>query len=381
VTAAIRVNDLRKTFANTVVALDGVSFDVEPGEFVSLLGPSGCGKTTMLRSIAGLEEPDSGNIEITGKTVFASAGSRRQSLPPEKRGLSMVFQQYALWPHMTVFGNVAFGLSMRGTSKTETEAKVKRALDRVQLWHVRDRRISALSGGQQQRIALARAIAFDPAVILFDEPLSNLDANLREEMRLQLLELQYELGFTALYVTHDQAEAMSLSDRILVMNQGCVEQNASPQEVWDSPGSAFVARFVGSSNIFHGVVAESTAGRSVVRLGDSALTCVVAADLQPARDVELFMRFHDVRVSRDEPRDCTNTWQGTVRLLSYEGHQTVVKLDVSGVEMVALVPSSLHLVSGEPVFVSVPEDCVRAFAAVRSGQGALAAPEPAQSRG
>ena len=359
---AISVRGLRKEFPNSIVALDDVSFDVAAGEFVSLLGPSGCGKTTMLRCVAGLEEPDAGEIMINGKPVFSTNGSKHLSLPAEKRSLSMVFQQYALWPHMSVFGNVAFGLSMRGTSKSETETKVKRALDRVQLWHVRDRRISALSGGQQQRIALARAIAFDPEVVLFDEPLSNLDANLREAMRLQLLELQHDLGFTALYVTHDQAEAMSLSDRILVMNHGRVEQNGSPQEIWNTPESSFVAQFIGASNVYPGVVRQSSTGDQIVEIKGSGLTCRAgSASVASGHEVDLFLRFNDLHVSREEPRAAFNCWRANVRLLSYEGHQTVVKLDASGLEMVALVPSALNLQPGEAVFASIPEDCVRLF--------------------
>ena len=334
-------------------ALDEVSFKVEPGEFVSLLGPSGCGKTTMLRCIAGLEEPDGGEIEVRGKVVYSTLGDKRISLPPEKRALSMVFQQYALRPHMSVFGNVAFGLTMRRASKAETETKVRKALESVELWHVRDRKISELSGGQQQRIALARAIAFDPDVILFDEPLSNLDANLRESMRLELLELQKVLGFTALYVTHDQAEAMSLSDRILVMNGGRVERN--------TPATSFVAQFVGSSNMYTGSVLSNSSGTASIAL-DNGLNAVASGSDLPAGDrADVFIRFNDLVVSRDRPT-ADNVWEATVFLISYEGHESVLKLRTdTGVEFVALVPSSWGFSRNERAFVSIPADCVRTF--------------------
>lgn len=359
---AIVVKNLCKEFLGSAVALDDVSFEVESGEFVSLLGPSGCGKTTMLRSIAGLEEPDGGEIEVSGQVVYSTLGSKQILVPSEKRSLSMVFQQYALWPHMSVFGNVAFGLTMRRASKADTEVKVRKALESVELWHVRDRKISELSGGQQQRIALARAIAFDPEVILFDEPLSNLDANLRESMRLQLLELQNELGFTALYVTHDQAEAMSLSDRILVMNSGRVEQNASPQEVWNTPATSFVAQFVGSSNMYTGVAQSNSGGIASIVL-DNGLNVVAAdSDATPGGAADVFIRFNDVQVTRDRPT-AENVWEATVFLISYEGHESVLKLRTAdGTELVAVASSSSGFARGEQVYVTVPADCVRTFA-------------------
>lgn len=213
----ISIRGLRKTFGS-FVAIEGFSLDVREGEVVSLLGPSGCGKTTTLRCLAGLETPTSGEIEVQGKLVYSS--DRRINLPPEQRNLSMVFQQYALWPHLSVFENVAFGLRVRRVPAETLFAKAKGALERVRLWEKQDRRISELSGGQQQRVALARALAIDPKIVLFDEPLSNLDAKLRAELRLELLQLQRDLRFSAIFVTHDQDEAISLSSRIVIMNQG-----------------------------------------------------------------------------------------------------------------------------------------------------------------
>jgi ABC-type Fe3+/spermidine/putrescine transport system ATPase subunit len=360
--SAIRVTSLAKEFPGSAVALDDVSFEIESGDFVSLLGPSGCGKTTMLRCIAGLETPDAGEIEVSGKVVYSTLGGQNVMVPPEKRALSMVFQQYALWPHMNVFDNVAFGLTMRRASKSETNKKVRKALESVELWHARDRKVSELSGGQQQRIALARAIAFEPDVILFDEPLSNLDANLRENMRLQLLELQKELGFTALYVTHDQAEAMSLSDRILVLNEGHVEQDAAPPDVWNKPATSFVARFIGSSNIYQGQVRSNTQGVATVALDNGLEVTASGCEARDGDRVEVFIRFNDVVVGRERPA-ADNVWDADVFLASYQGHETVLKLKVAdGAELVALVPSSSGLSRGESVVAAVSAECVRTFA-------------------
>ena len=209
-----------------VPAVRGVSFVVHPGEQLTLLGPSGCGKTTTLRAIAGLEQPTAGEIHIAGAPVYSSAS--RVNIPAEKRGLSMVFQSYAIWPHMTVFENVAYGLRVRRESKEQIAEKVERALDMVQMGAYAQRGASQLSGGQQQRVALARAFVFQPSVLLFDEPLSNLDAKLRADMRIELRELQHRLGITSVYVTHDLEEALAMSDRIVVMRDGLIEQIGSP---------------------------------------------------------------------------------------------------------------------------------------------------------
>src|ERR1700710_3093072 len=237
---------------NDVVAVDGISFTIQPGELVTLLGPSGCGKTTTLRAIAGLEDPSAGTIRRGGETVYSSAA--RRNVPSEKRGLSMVFQSYAIWPHMTVFDNVAYGLNVRKLPRAEVVESVRRVLDMVQMTRFSDRPASRLSGGQQQRIAVARAIAFSPTVLLFDEPLSNLDAKLRTEMRVELRELQRRLDITSVYVTHDQEEALAISDRVIVMNHGRIEQIGSPETIYNRPESIFVADFVGAANLISGQV-------------------------------------------------------------------------------------------------------------------------------
>ncbi|MGE0222654.1 MAG: ABC transporter ATP-binding protein [Acetobacteraceae bacterium] len=250
----IEVRDLVVKYGDTT-AVDRVSFAIAPGELVTLLGPSGCGKTTTLRAIAGLETPSDGTIRLNSQTVYS--GRERTNIPSEKRGVSMVFQSYAIWPHMTVFDNVAYGLRVRKMSRGEIESNVSRVLDMVQMTPYADRPSSKLSGGQQQRVAVARAIAFSPNVVLFDEPLSNLDAKLRAEMRVELRELQRRLDITSLYVTHDQEEALAISDRVIVMNSGKIEQLGSPEDIYDRPSSHFVADFVGSANMIPGKVTGS----------------------------------------------------------------------------------------------------------------------------
>jgi iron(III) transport system ATP-binding protein len=233
-----------------VTAVDRFSLTLTAGEFVSLLGPSGCGKTTTLRMIAGFLPPSEGTIEMDGRLISSPAST----LPPEKRGMSMIFQSYAIWPNMTVSENVAFGLQVRRLPRQEIEARVRRILDVVQMGHLGGRYPQELSGGQQQRVALARAIVVQPAVLLLDEPLSNLDANLREEMRYEIRRLHDEFQITTVYVTHDQAEAMVTSDRIAVMNQGRIEQVDEPRTLYARPRTRFVAGFIGRTNLLDGVV-------------------------------------------------------------------------------------------------------------------------------
>jgi ABC-type Fe3+/spermidine/putrescine transport system ATPase subunit len=250
-----------------VVAVNGIDFAVRKGEHVTLLGPSGCGKTTTLRAIAGLESPRGGRIVIDGTPVCDVAAGRHT--PPERRGLSMVFQSYAIWPHMTVFDNVAFGLRARGIGRERARPAVERALALVDLAGFGDRPATQLSGGQQQRVALARAIAYDSKVVLLDEPLSNLDAQLRVAMRAELRDLRRRLGFTAVYVTHDQEEAFALSDRIIVMRSGRIEQQGTPSEIHGAPRTRFVAGFLGMANIFAAEISSLSDSPDVVevRLG------------------------------------------------------------------------------------------------------------------
>ena len=245
VTGAVRIDGVTKRYG-TAIAVDDLSLDVQPGEFLSLLGPSGCGKTTTLRMIAGFEYPDAGDILISGRSVL--------NLPPYRREVNTVFQAYALFPHLTVAENVAYGLQQRRVPKAEQRERVSEALDMVQLRAFADRKPTQLSGGQQQRIALSRALINRPSVLLLDEPLAALDRQLREEMQLELKLLQARLGTTFVFVTHDQAEALSMSDRIAVMRAGRIEQLDAPAAIYAEPASAYVASFIGQQNFVHGTV-------------------------------------------------------------------------------------------------------------------------------
>jgi ABC-type Fe3+/spermidine/putrescine transport system ATPase subunit len=257
--ARLNVEDLVVAYG-AVIAVRDISFAVEDGEFVSLLGPSGCGKTTTLRCIAGLESSSGGTIRL-GDTVMASDGS---DIPPDKRGVNMVFQSYAVWPHMSVFENVAYGLRIRREPSADIRRKVTEALKLVGLDGFADRYGTELSGGQQQRVALARAVVTSPNLLLFDEPLSNLDAGLRDRMRFELVELQRRLGQTSLYVTHDQSEAMLMSDRIILMKDGRIVQSGTPRDLYERPASRFAAEFIGNANIVDATVVRTAGDRSAV---------------------------------------------------------------------------------------------------------------------
>lgn len=250
--ASVTIKGVTKSFGKVTV-LQEFNQKFEDGEFITLLGPSGCGKTTMLRLIAGFEKPSSGEIYIGDKLV----SSEKEFLPPEKRGIGMVFQSYAVWPHMNVFDNIAYPLKIQKISKSEIEERVNQVLKIVHLEQYKDRFPSELSGGQQQRVALGRALVAQPEILLLDEPLSNLDAKLREEMRYEIKEITKKLKITVIYVTHDQIEAMTMSDRIVLINKGEVQQVAPPQEIYSKPKNMFVANFVGKVDFITGKVEES----------------------------------------------------------------------------------------------------------------------------
>jgi len=250
----VSIQSLVKRYGSST-AVNGISLNIEHGEFISLLGPSGCGKTTTLKCLAGFESVDDGRILFDGRDVA--------QLPPEQRDIGMVFQNYALFPHMTVAGNLAFGLEMRGRPKAEITERVRAVLDLVQLGGLGARYPRELSGGQQQRVALARALVIEPKILLLDEPLANLDATLRDEMRTFIRDLQKRVGISTLYVTHDQAEAMTMSDRVVVMFGGQIAQVDTPEAVYDRPASAAVARFVGQANVVEGVVAGANGDRRI----------------------------------------------------------------------------------------------------------------------
>jgi ABC-type Fe3+/spermidine/putrescine transport system ATPase subunit len=296
----VRLDGLRKRFGE-VTAVDDISVEFRDGEMTSVLGPSGCGKTTTLNLIAGFIDPDRGTIRF-GERLIADAGLG-VVVPPNHRHLGMVFQSYALWPHLSVADNVAYGLKMHKVPRAQRETAVRRALQRVRLEPHIDRFPHELSGGQQQRVALARAIAYAPQILLFDEPLSNLDAQLREEMRLELKDIHREIGITAIYVTHDQAEAMSLSDRIVVMGDGQILQVGSPRQLYDEPADVRVARFLGRTNLFDARILDARsvdAGAPIARVkiegSDALLPCRVAPDSIPDRPGSLSVRPEGVSV-------------------------------------------------------------------------------------
>ena len=327
------LSGLGKSFGKTPAVRD-VNLSIAQGEFVSLLGPSGCGKTTTLRMIAGFMRPTTGTIAVNGLIL----SSPEHSQPPEKRGMSMIFQSYAIWPNMTVGENVAFGLKLRKMPGSELKRRVDKILEVVQLAHLRDRYPAELSGGQQQRVALARSIVIEPDVLLLDEPLSNLDANLREEMRSEIRRLHDEFKITTVYVTHDQAEAMVTSDRIVVMNHGRIEQVDDPVSLYNRPKSRFVAGFIGRTNFLEGRLDGST----IVFPG-----FIVPAGLFPdvaslAGDVTFSVRPQNVALHHAIPDNTSNGWflSGRIVERAYLGEywDYVVQPDNSDVRLRAAAP-------------------------------------------
>lgn len=298
----LEVQNLVKTFGNDR-AVDDISFGVPQGGFVTLLGPSGCGKTTTLMCIAGLHKLDAGEIRVGG-TLYTSA-ARHVFLPPEQRDIGMVFQSYAIWPHMTVAENVAYPLEMRKVGRAEIDERVNQVLRLVGLGDMADKLATQLSGGQQQRAALARAIVSRPRLLLFDEPLSNLDLKLREQMRIELKRIQQEVGITSVYVTHDQSEALVMSDEIIVMSKGRIEQRGGPRDIYARPVNRYVSNFIGVANMLDGVVVRVTApgrGEFEVTHGNARvlLPCRLGEGLGEGSSAVLSVRPEDVRATRED---------------------------------------------------------------------------------
>ena len=337
------------------IAVDGIEFAIAPGELVTLLGPSGCGKTTTLRSIAVLETPSSGTIRLNSQTVYS--GAERRNVPAEKRGVSMVFQSYAIWPHMTVFENVAYGLRVRKAPQAEVTANVARVLEMVQMQAYADRPSSNLSGGQQQRVAVARAISFSPNVLLFDEPLSNLDAKLRAEMRVELRELQRRLDITSLYVTHDQEEALAISDRVIVMSKGKIEQIGTPEEIYNRPSSLFVADFVGAANMIEGRVKGPGAQGSLLFEGQNGVTLEVEAPPNGRGGSVVALRSSYIHLTPVE--GARNAVAGTIHRRMFHGDFVQYVVDWPAGQLIVRRPPTEHYDEGSAVTVSFdPRHCV-----------------------
>lgn len=307
------VEDLSKRFG-TVVAIDRVRLTISSGEFFFLLGPSGCGKTTLLRILAGLEQQDSGRVLFDGKDVTAT--------PPERRGCTMVFQSYALWPHLSVHDNVAFGLDVQGTATEERRRRVAQALALVRLQGMEKRRPAQLSGGQQQRVALARALVTRPRLLLLDEPLSNLDARLRLEMRAELREIVAQVGCTAIYVTHDQKEALAMADRCAILRDGRIEQIGTPRELYERPNNRFVAVFLGETNLFPALVADrAEGGRCTVSLFGGARIWSAPGLFALRQPVLCSVRPETWHIGGTPPANA-NVLKGTLKHSTYLGEVT-----------------------------------------------------------
>ncbi|GAB3768534.1 ABC transporter ATP-binding protein [Microlunatus parietis] len=342
----IHLDKISKTYQESATAVPTVSVDftVEQGEFFTLLGPSGCGKSTLLRMIAGFVAPSSGRIRFADRDVTTT--------PAHKRGIGMVFQNYALFPHLTVLDNVGYGLKLRKITKAARLPRIEKALQRVGLEGYGQRRIDQLSGGQQQRVALARAIVIEPEVLLLDEPLSNLDAKLREETRMQIRDVQQAAATTAIYVTHDQAEAMAMSDRIAVLADGRAHQIDTPQKVYAEPATAFVARFIGRSNVVPAEIAGLAEGTAEVRLGDGLVQARRHPDVEAAEGqrVELSIRPESLQVTSLE----TARLRGLVRSREFLGSTAVLEVELEGVaETVTVATPNLEVAQGARIGLEV----------------------------
>ena len=360
----LRVEDLTKTFdagrgedARTVVAADGVTFSVRRGEFFTLLGPSGCGKTTILRCIAGLETPDSGEIVVGGRTLDSARSGAH--VPANARGLGMVFQSYAIWPHMSVHDNVAFPLTVcprsRRPGRAEIRKRVERMLELVRLGGLGPRPATDLSGGQQQRLALARALVTEPPLLLLDEPLSSIDAKLRAEMCIELKRLQQTLGVTTVYVTHDQDEALGMSSVIAVMEAGQILQIGDPRDVYARPSSRFVAEFIGDSNLIEGVVEERRNGTCVIRTHEGLIVSANGADHPAGTRVVVVVRAEQLRLEPITSGEVgPNRWPGIVQTPVFRGDSVDHEVSIGELRMRVRTEPGSAAASGDRVTVTLP---------------------------
>jgi iron(III) transport system ATP-binding protein len=343
--ASVELRELTKRYG-AIAVVDDVSLRIEHGLLVCLLGPSGCGKTTTLRLIAGFVEPSAGEIAVGERIVSSSS----RTLPPEQRNMSMIFQSYALWPHMTVSENVAYGLKLRKLDRSVIAAKVAAILGVTKLETLRDRYPGELSGGQQQRVALARALIVEPETLLLDEPLSNLDANLREEMRFEVRRLHDEYRYTTVYVTHDQSEAMTTADLIAVMNAGKIEQAGTPEEIYDRPRSEFVARFIGSSNILKGAARDA----SHIDVAGAALRCT-GEGLDAGKPAAISIRQHEIRMLAEAPLQAQNTVPATIIRHVFLGNSRDYMVELAdGTQLRVVAAPEQSMPQGEKVWLELP---------------------------
>jgi iron(III) transport system ATP-binding protein len=360
----VEVRNLLKVFPGGTRAVDNISFIVKKGQLLSLLGPSGCGKTTTLRCIAGLEKPDSGEILVGGEVYYSA--EKGILIPPDKRNLGMVFQSYAVWPHMNVFDNIAYGLKMHNVKKTEIGNRVADVIELVGLQGLSYRQVTKLSGGQQQRVALARALVYNPKLLLFDEPLSNLDAKLRDRMRLELKNLLQEIGVTSVFVTHDQAEAMTMSDEIIVMQEGKIAQIGDAKSIYHRPKNKYVADFIGIANFLEGEIIHQKymgADYGICKVSDGVMSCelrsIVSEDIREKEDVALFFRPENVMITKSAQENDINTFAGRIESLIYLGNFIDCRIKIGLKEIKAQISCEEDLQVGDEVSIKIaPEHCV-----------------------
>src|SRR6266566_498654 len=350
--ASVELRKLTKRYGDLAV-VDGVSLHVDHGLLVCLLGPSGCGKTTTLRLIAGFVEPSDGEIAVGDRVV----SSPKRTLPPEQRNMSMIFQSYALWPHMTVAENVAYGLKLRKLDRGTIAQRLNALLATTRLEALAERYPGELSGGQQQRVALARALIVEPETLLLDEPLSNLDANLREEMRFEVRRLHDAYRYTTVYVTHDQSEAMTTADLIAVMNAGKIDQLGTPEEIYARPQSEFVARFIGASNVIKGTARDN----NHISFAGATLQ-VVGAKLTPGQSAVVAIRQHDIQLSTQRPQDVQNAVKATVTRQVFLGASRDYMVETSDRTTLRIVTATENAVAkGSEVWLTLPPERCRAL--------------------
>ncbi|MBR1124776.1 ABC transporter ATP-binding protein [Bradyrhizobium lablabi] len=350
--ASVDLRGLTKRFGSQAV-VDDVSLRIDHGQLVCLLGPSGCGKTTTLRLIAGFLEPSEGEIHVGDRLV----SSKTRTLPPEQRNMSMIFQSYALWPHMTVTENIVYGLRLRKVNRDTIAKKLAAILATTKLEPLAQRYPGELSGGQQQRVALARALIVEPETLLLDEPLSNLDANLREEMRFEIRRLHDEYRYTTVYVTHDQSEAMTTADLIAVMNGGKIDQLGTPEDIYARPQSEFVARFIGASNVIRGTARDA----DHISFAGATLQ-VTGAKLVPGREAAVAIRQHDIQLSTHAPMSRGNAIKATVTRQVYLGaSRDYVVETADGTALRVVTPTGTAVNKGAEVWLYLPPDRCRAL--------------------